>query len=329
MPDAPILLWTDVSLHPAALDALRGQVALSGPGVPPADAADPSFEFERADAAIVSTRRIYGAASFARAPRLKVIARSGIGYDNVDVVAASAAGVCAVNTPAAPTESTAEFAVGLMFAVARRIATADCGSKAGKWLSDSSVLGFDLAEKTLGLVGFGRIARRVSEMARAVRMQVCSYDPFVEPGTIAAAGVTPCADLNGLLAQAQVLSLHAPSTPATRHLIGADQLARLPRGAIVINTARGPLLDTDAVLAALESGHLAGAGIDVWETEPAPTDHPLPRHPKVVATPHIANFTEEGRRRSHVSAARYALDALRGTQPETLLDPAVWNSRRK
>jgi len=271
----------------------------------------------------------FDAAAFARAPHLQVIARTGIGYDNVDVPAASAAGVCAVNTPEAPTESTAEFAVALMFAVARRIATADRNSKAGEWKVDSTVLGFDLAEKNLGLVGFGRIARRVTEMARAIRLHVCVFDPFVAAEKIIAAGATPSATLSELLGRTHILSLHAPLSPATRRLIGAAQLALLPRGAILINTARGPLIEADAVLAALESGQLAGAGIDVWEREPVASDHPLFRHPRVVATPHMAAYTDEGRRRSHVAAAEHVLATLRGEPPATLIDPAMWTNRRR
>ncbi|MBI4623907.1 MAG: hydroxyacid dehydrogenase [Verrucomicrobia bacterium] len=329
MPESLPLLWTEVPLHADALELLRGRAWLSGPGVPAADAANPGFEFEAADAGIVGSRRLYDASAFASAPRLKVIARTGIGYDNVDVPAASAAGVCAVNTPEAPTESTAEFAVALMFAVARRIATADRNSKAGRWQLDATVMGFDLADKTLGLVGFGRIARRVTEMARAIRLRVRAFDPFVPASAIAEAGAVPCVSLPELLACTQVLSLHAPLSPATRRLIGAEQLARLPRGAVLINTARGPLIDEAAVLAALESGQLAGAGIDVWETEPAASDHPLLRHPKVVATPHMAAYTDEGRRRSHVAAAEHVLAALRGEPPATLLDPAMWSRRRR
>jgi phosphoglycerate dehydrogenase-like enzyme len=322
-------LWSEVPLHAAALDLLRGRVRLSGPGVPPADAATPGFGFETADAAVVGFRRSYDAAAFATAPRLRVIARTGIGYDNVDVAAASAAGICVVNTPEAPTESTAEFAVGLMFAVARRIATADHNSKAGRWIADATVLGFDLTGRTLGLVGFGRIARRVAEMARGIRMTVCAHDPYVSATAIAEAGATPCPSLAELLGRAQVLSLHAPLGPATRGLIGAAQLALLPRGAVLINTARGPLLDDAAVLAALESGRLSGAGIDVWDTEPAAPDHPLLHHPRVVATPHIAAYTDEGRRRSHVAVAEYVLATLRDEVPATLLDPGMWPRRRR
>lgn len=323
----PPLLWTDVALHPDALELLRPRVRLVGPTIPAELAA--AGDYASAHAAIVSPRFTGDAAAFARAPALQIVARTGIGFDNIDVAAASSAGVCAINTPDAPTESTAEFAVGLMFAVARRIATADHNSKAGNWKTDATVIGFDLTGKTLGLVGFGRIARRVAEMARGIRMPVVACDPFVAPPVIAAAGATPCADLPELLRVAQVLSLHAPSTPTTRHLIGSQQLAALPKGAILINTARGSLIDESAVLAALDTGHLAGAGIDVWPEEPTPPDHVLFRHARVVATPHIAAFTDEGRRRSHVAAAQMVLAALHGEPPETLIDPAVWPRRRR
>ena len=327
MPATLPLLWTDVPLHPEALELLRCHVRLAGPTIP-ATMATPG-DFADADAAIVGTKVHYDAAVFARALRLQVIARTGIGYDNIDVAAATTAGICAVNTPDAPTESTAEFAIGLMFAVARRIPAADHNSKAGAWKIIPDVMGFDLTGKTLGLVGFGRIARRVAEIARAIRMPVCALDPFVPPPVMAEAGVAPCADLPELLQAAQVLSLHAPLLPTTRRLIGAVQLALLPAGAILINTARGPLVDEGAVLAALESGRLAGAGIDVWEREPVPADNALFRHPRVVATPHIAAYTEEGRRRSHVAAAQHVLGALHGEAPATLIDPAMWPRRRK
>ena len=326
-PDERPLLWTDVPLHADAWELLRSQVRLCGPTVPAALAV--SADYAAAEAAIVGNQFNGDAACFTRAPKLQVMARTGIGYDNIDIAAASAVGVCTVNTPDAPTESTAEFTIALMFAVARRIPAADHNAKAGVWKLEPGLMGFDLAEKTLGLVGFGRIARRVAEIARAIRMRVCALDPFVSAPAMADAGVTPCADLPELLQSANVLSLHAPLTPATRRMIGADQLALLPPGAILINAARGPLLDEAAVLAALDSGRLAGAGIDVWEREPVPADHALFRHPRVVATPHMAAYTNEGRRRSHVAAAQHVLAVLRGEAPPTLIDPAVWARRRK
>ncbi len=327
MPTPLPLLWTDVPLHADAFEALRIHVRLTGPTVPAHLAI--TARYEDADAAIVGSQFAGDAAAFARARKLQVIARTGIGYDNIDVAAASAAGVCAINTPDAPTESTSEFTIGLMFAVARRIATADRNAKAGIWKLDASVLGFDLADKTLGLVGFGRIGRRVAEIARAIRMRVFALDPFVPAAAMTAAGVTPCANLRELLPSAQVLSLHAPSTPETRYLIGRDELALLPKGAILINAARGPLVDEAAVLVALESGHLAGAGLDVWEREPVASDNPLFRHPLVVAAPHMAAYTDEGRRRSHVAAANLVLAVLRDEVPATLIDPTMWSRRRK
>jgi D-3-phosphoglycerate dehydrogenase len=321
------LLWTDVPLHADALEILRRAVRLVGPTVPPAIASQGSYE--EADAAIIGSQFPANTVAFARAPRLKVVARTGIGYDNVDVSAATAAGVCAINTPDAPTESTAEFAIALMFAVARCIGQADRNAKAGTWKLEPAIMGFDLADKTLGLVGFGRIARRVTEMARAIRLRVCAFDPFVPAPAMADAGVAPCADLPELLQASNVLSLHLPLTPATRRLIGAAQLALLPSGAILINTARGPLVDESAVLNALDNGHLAGAGLDVWDKEPVPGDHPLFRHARVVATPHLAAYTDEGRRRAHVTAAQFVLLTLRGEAPPTLIDPGVWAHRRK
>ena len=321
------LIWTDAQLHPDAFELLRHRARLCGPTISAADASP--GDYVDANAAIVGTRLFYDAGMFARAPQLKVIARTGIGYDNIDVGAATAAGVCVVNTPEAPTESTAEFAIALMFAVARRIPAADHNAKAGLWKLDPDVMGFDLAEKSLGLIGFGRIARRVAEIARAIRMRVSAFDPFVPAATITDAGATPCADLPELLQCAQVLSLHAPLGPSTQRMIRAEQLALMPEGGILINTARGPLIDDDAVLAALESKHLAGAGIDVWAREPVPGDHPLFRHPQVVATPHMAAFTNEGRRRSHVTAAQLVLASLRDEMPATLINPEVWSVRRK
>ncbi len=325
MPAALPLLWTDVPLHPDALALLTPRVRLAGPNLPAA-VAGPG-EIAEAVALIAGPLRTWDAAVFGRAPHLRVIARTGIGYDNVDVPAASAAGICALNTPDAPTESTAEFAITLMLAVTRRLAVADRQSKAGVWKLHEPVLGFDLAEKTLGLVGFGRIARRVAEIARALRMRVRAFDPMVAPGVIAGAGATPCASLDELLRGAQVLSLHAPLTPATRGLIGAAQLALLPAGAILINTARGPLLDEAAVLAAIEGGRLRGAGIDVWAREPIDAGNRLFLHPHVVATPHMAAYTDEGRRRSHVAAAEGVLAVLRGERTPLLIDPAVWERR--
>jgi len=196
---------------------------------------------------------------------------------------------------------------------------------AGTWQQGGELIGFDLAGKTLGLVGCGRIGRRVAEMAQAFRMSVLAYDPLAAtlPPQVTRAG-----SLGELLSAADVISLHVPLSATTRHLLGAKEFAQCKSGAILLNTARGPLVDERALCAALQGGRLAGAGLDVWDPEPPAADNPLLRLPTVVATPHMAAFTQEGRRRSHVAAVTQVLQVLRGEQPPFLLNPAVWASRR-
>lgn len=316
----PPLVWTDVPLMPDGRALLADKVTLvvATEGV--------RNDLARADAVIAGGRLIGDAAFFASAPRLQVLARAGIGYERIDVDAATRAGVCIVNTPDAPTESTAEFAVAMLLALARRVVPAAAGLPAGRWSQGPELLGQDLEGKTLGLIGCGRIGRRVAEVATALRMRVLAFDPAPVPlpPTIQRAD-----SLAALLAAADFVSVHVPLVPATRHLIGAAQFAQMKRGAFLVNSARGPIVDEAALLAALNSDHLAGAAIDVWEPEPPPLDNPLLRHPRVLATPHIAAFTREGRTRSHVAAAKHVLAALRGEKPETLVNPEVWPRRRQ
>ncbi len=314
------LIWTDIDLVPEARRLLadfpaRLQVEPDGSlaGV------------DQAEAAIVGSRLIGDAAFFSRASRLRVLARSGIGYDRIDVNAATAAGVCAINTPDAPTESTAEFAIALMLASARHLMVGAVPLSRGQWSQGSPLIGCDLAGKNLGLVGCGRIGRRVAEIAHALRMEVYVFDPFAVslPPNVRRVPALP-----ELLGHSDFISLHAPSTAANRHLIGAAQLAQCKPGAILINTARGPLIDEAALYHALNSGHLAGAGLDVWDPEPPHPDAPLLRLPNVVATPHMAASTREGRERSHMSATTQLLQVLHDEQPPCLLNPAVWPRRR-
>ena len=314
------LVWTDVTLRPQALELLSG----AGARVHSATGG-PQTGLTGADAMIVGARLAGDEALFRQAPRLQVIARVGIGVDRIDVAAATRAGVCVVNTPEAPTESTAEFTIALMLAVARRLTIGAAGVAAGGWIEDARVLGFDLAGKTLGLVGCGRIGRRVAEIAGALHMRVVAYDPYAAEWP---ESVQRVVSLDELLPVADVISLHAPATAETRHLLGARQLEQCKTGAVVINAARGPLIDEVALLAALETGKIRGAGLDVWDPEPPRVDHPLRTHPRVVATPHMAAFTEEGKERSHDAAARQVLEVLAGQQPASLVNPVVWPKRR-
>jgi D-3-phosphoglycerate dehydrogenase / 2-oxoglutarate reductase len=313
-------VWTDVALRPEAEEQLvRAGATLirTAPG---------SLEgVATADAMIIGSRLTADETLFAEAVRLKVLARVGIGYDRVDLDAATRVGVCVVNTPDAPTESTAEFAITLMLAVARRLTIGANAVSAGDWVEDGRILGFDLAGKTLGLVGCGRIGRRVGEIARALRMTVVGFDPFVAPWPDP---VRRMPSLPALLECSDVVSLHVPATPENVQLFGTREMQQCRPGAILINTARGPLIDESALGAALESGQIGGAGIDVWDPEPPPPDHPLRRHPRVIATPHMAAFTAEGKQRSHDAAAQQVLQVLRGERPASFLNPAVWAQRR-
>lgn len=318
-PDLPIV-WTDIALLPEARERLDAHATLL------TQPEGTLSGIETADAVIAGSRFPGTAETFARAARLQVVARVGIGYDRIDLAAATAAGVCVVNTPDAPTESTAEFAIALMLAAARRLPRALAGLAAGRWEQGAELAGTDLAGKTLGLVGCGRIGRRVAEIAQALRMSVQAHDPHAAE---LPPGVGRAATLHGLLQSSDVISVHAPLTPATHRLLGPAEFAVVRRGAILVNTARGGLVDETALLAALDDGRIGAAGLDVWDPEPPAMDHPLLRRPGVVATPHIAAFTQEGRRRSHLAATAQALAVLAGECPPALLNPAVWAVRRR
>lgn len=315
-----VKVWTDIDLVPEARELLAGG------GLEVEHRPEGSIEGVAGASAIIAGSLLHGvAALFAAAPLLQVIARSGIGHERIDLEAATAAGVCAVNTPDAPTESTAEFAVALMLSVARRVPVAAAALAGGRWSIGTPLIGFDLEGKTLGLAGCGRIGRRVAEIARGFRMEVHAFDPFAAS---LPDGVRRMPTLEAMLASSDIVSLHMPLTPETRHIIGESSLACFKRGAILINTSRGPLVEETALLGALMSGHLAGAGVDVWDPEPPAEGNPLLQLPNVVATPHIAAFTREGRRRSHTAAAVQVIQVLNGERPPCLLNPQVWPTRR-
>jgi D-3-phosphoglycerate dehydrogenase len=255
------------------------------------------------------------------APKLRVVSRIGVGYENIDVDAATERNIMVCYTPLAPSVSTAEHAIGLMFAVAKQIVYADRDMRAGNWHREFwTVKGMELRDRTLGLVGVGRIGANVATVARAIGMQVVCYDPYLSEKRATEIGVTPAADLESLLRQSDVVSLHAPSTPETYKLMNAERFAQLKSGSILINTARGALVDEAALIAALESGQLSGAGLDVFEVEPIPTNHPLLKFENVVVTDHIASHTWAGHHRLYETAARQALQALRGEMPDNVLN---------
>jgi phosphoglycerate dehydrogenase-like enzyme len=255
-----------------------------------------------------------------------------VGLDNVDTAAALERRIPVTYTPYGPTESTAEHALMLILATARRVTQLDRAVRAGNWQIQNrlEVMGRELDGMALGVVGFGRIGQRLAEMCRdALRMEVLVYDPYVDTEMAAAWGAEPVADLIDLAGRADVLSVHAPLTPGTRGLVSRQVIRALKRGAILVNTSRGPLVDERALVEALEDGHLGGAGIDVYDPQPPTPDHPLYRFDHVVLTPHVASSTREGRRRMGLTVVEDVLRALRGERPEYLVDPEVWERRRR
>lgn len=248
----------------------------------------------------------YTDAVLAAGDRLRTIARYGTGVSNVDLDAAARRGITVTRTPAANALAVAELTVGLMLAVARGIPRSDAAMRRGEWVRGD---GIELAGRTLGVVGFGAIGRLVAERAAAFGMRVIAYDPQIDPASARAAGVE-AVQLDELVRRSHVLSLHVPLLPETRHLLDAERLALLPKGAIVVNTARGGLLDEHAAAAALDRGALFGVALDAYEAEP-PTSSPLVGHPCVVATPHAGGHTDEAVARTSEQAVQNLLDALR------------------
>jgi D-3-phosphoglycerate dehydrogenase len=241
------------------------------------------------------------------AKNLKVIGRAGIGVDNVDIPAATAAGIIVMNTPFGNSITTAEHAIALMMALARDIPAANASTHAGKW-EKNRFMGVELYGKILGLVGCGNIGSIVADRAKGLKMRVVAFDPYLSAERAADLGVEKV-ELNELLARADFITLHTPLTNETRNIISADAIKRMKKGARLINCARGGLVDEAAVKAALDSGHLAGAAFDVFEEEPA-TKNPLFGNEKVVSTPHLGASTSEAQENVALQVAEQISDYL-------------------
>jgi D-3-phosphoglycerate dehydrogenase len=255
------------------------------------------------------------------APNLKVIGRAGIGVDNVDVPAATARGIVVMNTPFGNSITTAEHAVALMFALARELPAADISTQAGKW-EKNRFMGVELTSKTLGLIGCGNIGSIVADRALGLRMKVIAYDPFLTPERAMEIGVEKV-ELEPLLARADFITLHTPLTDQTRNILSAENLAKAKRGVRIINCARGGLIDEAALKAALDSGHVAGAALDVFALEPA-TDNPLFGAPGLVATPHLGASTTEAQVNVAIQVAEQMSDYLvRGGVTNALNMPSL------
>jgi glyoxylate reductase len=255
-------------------------------------------------------------------PTVKVVSNMAVGFDNIDVDACTRRGVVVCITPDVLTETTADFTWALMLAVARRVCEAAESVRAGTWRTWEPLgfLGRDLSGATLGIVGFGRIGRAVARRARGFDMRVLYTDKTRQSSEVERDLRATFVPLEQLLAESDIVTLHVPLTPETRMLIGARELALMKPRSILINTARGPVVDTEALVRALRTGHLWGAGLDVTDPEPLPADHPLLQCPNVIVTPHIASASETTRARMAELAAENLVAALQNRRPPRSLN---------
>jgi D-3-phosphoglycerate dehydrogenase len=314
--------------HPAGISALAARVDLQVADHDMRNEHELELFLPGLSALIVGSTPI-GAATLAHATDLKVIGRHGTGLDNIDLAAATRQGIVVTNEPDALTQSVAEHTVALMLALARSVPLADRLVRTGQWREALPHLGTELAGKTLGVIGLGRIGSKVAEMARlAFGMDVLAYEPSVQVQQHAARDITLVKDLRDLLPHVDVLSLHAPLIAQTYHLIGAAELACMHRSAYLINTSRGALIVPEALATALGTRRLAGAAPDTFVEEPLIATDPLLSLDNVILTPHIASHTEEAIARLAAGCAAQVLAVLSGCRPAHIANPDVWHERR-
>ncbi|ACB96398.1 hydroxyacid dehydrogenase [Beijerinckia indica] len=303
-------------IHEAGLDILRNASGITLDLVDEVSTESYAPLVDRADAILIRTQPLPESV-IDRAQKLKFVSRHGVGYDVVDVEALTRRNIPLAIVGDVNSRSVAEHAMMLMLAVAKRVCVYDAATRAGKWGIRNDLYATDISGKTLLLIGFGRIGRLVASMARGFDMTILAYDPFLDEAAIKAAGAIPTRDLEGALRSADFVSLHMPP-PRNGALLGESELASMKPGAILINTARGGVVDEKALAKALTDGRLAGAGLDVFTQEPPPADHPLLQMDRVILTPHSAVMTRECAARMAVSASRNILDYFAGR-----LDPSL------
>jgi D-3-phosphoglycerate dehydrogenase / 2-oxoglutarate reductase len=322
-------VWTGRALQPAAIAVLEGLATVSVTSV--GERNNWYAEASTADVIIVAGETfVTGEVMDRIGPRLRIIARTGIGVDRIDLDAATLRGILVVNTPDGPTESTAEHAIALLLNLCKGVMTGDRILRSGRPSPALSELtpGFEVSGSVLGLVGLGRIGSRVAAIAQVLGMKVIAFDPFITPERANALGVDLVPSLVELLPRADVVSLHCPSTPETYHIMNAETLHLVPKGSYLINVARGALVDEAALLEVLRSGHLAGAALDVFDPEPPMANQPLFTLPNTICTPHIGSYTAASVLRMQVMACEQIASALRGERPTNLVNEAVWGHQR-
>jgi D-3-phosphoglycerate dehydrogenase len=270
---------------------------------------------EDADGVMVRGTRMR-AEDFARAKKLKIVGKQGVGYDNIDIEAAKKHGIPVCRTPGVNSEAVAEMAMTLALTVARRAAETDRMIRAGAKVERERLLGVEMWQKTVGVVGMGNIGTLSARKWRgAFDAKIIGYDPYVSGTHWSNIPHHRASDLNSLLKECDLLTLHVPLTEETRHLISKRELALMKSTAILVNSSRGGVVDEAALYDALKAGKLFGAGLDVWEVEPPPKDHPLLGLPNVVATPHAAGGTHDTQVRSSMQVAQQVVDVLQGKPP--------------
>lgn len=304
-------------IHPAGHERIADSYDVIGP-----DGWQDDLRLAETTVIVIRTTEI-GDALFAQMPRLKAIVKHGAGVDNIDIPAATKRGVMVANTPGA-TNSTAvaEGAVAMMLALLRQIREMDALVRENRWNERFGMRLGDLTGAKIGLIGFGRIARCVATICgKGFGCEVAAYDPWVDDADIRRAGVEPM-DLDGIMS-CDVVTIHTPLTDETRNLVGADQFALMKPHAIIVNCSRGGIINEPALVEALASKAIAGAGIDVLEQEPPPADHPLFKLPNVILSPHVAGVTEAGMKGMALHVADVIDTIHKGEKPVTLLNPEV------
>lgn len=273
------------------------------------------------------------------APRLAVIGRHGVGYDTIDIAAATELKIPVVYTPAANTESVAEIALGFILGLGRKIVPAHTAMQSEELLSDTVTLpvmaqrrglvNFDLWGKTLGVIGVGRIGSSIAKkVIAALNMRVLGYDPYVDAATLAGYGVQKIERLEEMLPQCDFVTVHCPGGAETRHMINAQTLALMKPSAYLINTARGTVVDEAALIVALQTNQIAGAAIDVYDPEPPQPGNPLLKMDNVIVTPHFCAMTAESLYNMGTMVAQGVLDVLNGKRPDYSVNPQIWDTRR-
>jgi glyoxylate reductase len=315
-----MLLAVTRRIHADVLEVLRahGEVRLWDSDLPPS-AGELEALLDGVDGTLTLLTDRIDDRLLARRPRLRAVSNLAVGYDNIDVPACTRRGVAACTTPDVLTRTTAEFTLALIFAVARQIVPAARAARAGEWKTwyPMRFLGRDLAGATLGIVGMGRIGREVAKMSAALGLQVVYADEYSD------AEEYERLTFIDLLERADIITLHVPLTAETRGLLNAAALERMRPDALLINTSRGPVVDTTALVTALDAGRLGGVGLDVTDPEPLPAEHPLYNFERVTIVPHIASASIATRRRMSELAAQNLIASLTGGEPPHCLNPEV------